>query len=144
MGAFLEQYTAQLIALASALGVGGIGALGALLANRIKAKVDERVAKATHELDRERAGIDRERAADERFKLMLDGQRAAFEALVDPIQAEVQRLREEVSGLHSAIDALRARYRAALDYVRQLRSWAARHSDADTVPEVPQTIADEV
>ncbi|WP_039823257.1 hypothetical protein [Nocardia testacea] len=129
----ITPYIGQLIGL-----LGGLaGAFAVWHAARTKTAVEARTAVADDE-------IERERLADERLRSMLDSQRADFEAIVQPLRDDVDVLRREVRELHSVIDALRARYRIALDYVRQLLSWARTRPDADTMPAVPQSIADEV
>ncbi len=129
----IAPYVKEIIGLVGVLA----GAIGVWHAARTKAAIEARNASADDE-------IDRERLADERMAKMLNSQRADFEAIVQPLRDDVNVLRQEVRELHGVIDALRARYRVAIDYVRQLLSWARARSDGDTVPAIPQTIADEV
>ncbi|WP_280247117.1 hypothetical protein [Nocardia abscessus] len=99
-------------------------------------------------LDARTAAIDDEReddqAADARWQAMLDQQRAHFEVIITPIQQDVESLRREVRDLHTALDVLRNRYRAAIDYIRALLGWSRAQPSADTMPPVPSQLADEV
>ncbi|WP_067565779.1 hypothetical protein [Nocardia acidivorans] len=113
------------------------GAFGVWHAARARIQVDARNATADDE-------IERQRVDDERLKILLDAQRADFESIVQPLRDDVDSLRREVRELHSVIDALRARYRLALDYVRELLAWARRQPEAESAPTPPQLIADEV
>ncbi|WP_280273365.1 hypothetical protein [Nocardia wallacei] len=129
----IAPYLKEIIGLVGVLA----GALGVWHAARTKTEAETRNASADDD-------IERERLADERLKTLLDSQRADFESIVQPLRDDVDALRNEVRDLHNVIDALRARYRVALDYVRQLLAWARSRPDADSIPQVPLTIADEV
>ncbi|MBH0778830.1 hypothetical protein [Nocardia bovistercoris] len=113
------------------------GAAGLWHAARTKTAAESRTAETT-------AAHAKEAAADARLKTMLDAQRADFEVIVKPLRDDVEDLRREVRDLRTAIDALRIRYRAALDYIRRLRAWGSARADGEPIPEPPADIADEV
>ncbi|MGW1740440.1 hypothetical protein ACWCPQ_16705 [Nocardia sp. NPDC001965] len=116
---------------------GMVAAFAVWHATRTKTAVEARNAA----VDDEREG---DQAVDARWQAMLEQQRAHFEVIITPIQADVESLRREVRDLHTALDVLRNRYRAAIDYVRVLLRWGRTQPDADSMPPVPTQIADEV
>ncbi|MFI5778147.1 hypothetical protein [Nocardia sp. NPDC051570] len=113
------------------------GALGVWHAARLKTRVEARNATADDDIERKRLDGDH-------LKMLLDAQRADFESIVKPLRDDVDNLRKEVRELHSVIDALRARYRLAVDYIRQLLAWARTQPGSESAPPPPQLIADEV
>lgn len=109
-----------------------------------KARADAEDAARDDDIERQRLAQEQQRLAQEQLAVMLDSQRRDFEAHLNPIRADVESLRREVRDLHTLIDQLRARYRAALDWAERLWSWAQRQPAADTAPSRPPTLADEV
>ncbi|RJO69764.1 hypothetical protein D5S18_28080 [Nocardia panacis] len=128
----IAPYVNDILTLAGVLA----GALGVWHAARLKTRMEARNARADDD-------IERHRLDGEHLKMLLDAQRADFESIVKPLRDDVDTLRKEVRELHSVIDALRARYRVAIDYIRQLLAWA-RPRNSESAPLPPQLIADEV
>lgn len=127
----LSPYINELIALTGVLA----GSYGVWHAARHKIRHDAAAAKADD-------GLEQRRLDGERLKMLLDAQRADFESIVQPLRDDVDSLRREVRELHGVIDALRARYRAAIDHIRALVAWS--RSPMGDMPAAPALIADEV
>ncbi|MFC9874888.1 hypothetical protein ACFVJR_20065 [Nocardia salmonicida] len=118
--------------------LGGIaGALGVWHAARTKTAAEARAAEADDD-------IERERLADDRLKFLLQEQRADFDAVLAPIRENVDRLSREMRELSTLFDALRAKYRAAIDYVRSLRSWGRTQPGWSDAPPAPAILDDEI
>ncbi|MCZ4557994.1 hypothetical protein O4215_20745 [Rhodococcus maanshanensis] len=112
------------------------GAAGVWHANRTKSRQD--TALAGRDDDRE----DRT-ATDARWQAMLDSQRKDFETLLEPMRTQLDGLTTKVTLLEAALDKVSGYYRAALDYIRQLRHWGADPS-AGPMPEIPAKLAEQV
>ncbi|NQE86250.1 hypothetical protein [Nocardia terpenica] len=126
-------YLKDLIALAGVLA----GAAGVWHASRTKTRTEAQAAAADDALDADRA-------VDARWQAMLEQQRADFALVITPIREDVDNLRREVRELHTALDVLRNRYRAAIDYLHALLGWARAQPAAATAPAVPAPLVDEV
>lgn len=75
----------------------------------------------------------------------LDSQRADFQALIEPLQNEIQRLRERVESLERERDSDRRWRWIAVQYIRDLLTWARPFAtESNPVPVVPPEISGEV
>lgn len=69
-----------------------------------------------------------------------------FEMLVQPLQAEVGRLREEVVAMKLSLDMQRNRYWRLITYTRSLRLWGSAHvkPEAPKMPDPPSDLSEDL
>lgn len=122
----------------ASFGFGGTaaGAYGAWHANRTKHRYE--ADNATRDDAREA-----ERLIDERWQAYTSGLRADVELLLDPMRTQIAGLTAKVTALEAALDEMRARYRVAVDHIRELHRWADTDRAAP-FPALPAPIANEV
>lgn len=115
-------WTAVIIAALTA--VGGGGGVAAI----IKARADRQAGVDSHELAEDDA-------LQKRWQAIAEAQ---LELLLTPLREEVARLREEVAAVRTESAAVQTKYWKAINYIRTLSSWIARHvTDPELTPPVP-------
>lgn len=83
-------------------------------------------------------------ANDARWAAMLDSQRKDFDLILEPIRTELAGVKREVAEVRSELNIVRRVKDAAVDYARQLLTWARLVAPHETPPPVPALLADEV